>query len=93
MAEYIKLENIEPGDPRYPTIAVTNKGDPVYLPPVLVIHVASYLSVKLRYDILTYYLSSHPAQVNAVLNAENESLKLENQNLTLQLNIKLNRKA
>jgi hypothetical protein len=51
LATHIEKEKIESNDPIYQSIQ-TNKDNPIFLPPVLAVYVASYLNVKLHYEIL-----------------------------------------
>lgn len=88
LAHYVKKEKIKPDNPLYPAIQTDGF---VFLPPILAVHVASYLSVELHYEILEYYLYSRVSQIEAVYEAKIESLKQDN--INLQLGIKLNRKA
>jgi len=90
LAHYVKKEKIEFDDPRYPSLKRTNDSY-VFLPAILAVHAASHLSVELHYEILEYYLYSRASQIEAVFEAEIASLKQEN--INLQLGIKLNKKA
>ena len=60
----------------------------IFLPPVLSVYVASYLS-ELHYEILEYYLFSKVSQIEAVYEAKIKSL--EQEKINLELGIKLNR--
>jgi hypothetical protein len=90
LAHYVKKEKVEPDNSLYPVIQ-TNKDNSIFLPPILAVHVASHLSVKLHYEILEYYLYSKVSQIEAMYEAKIESLKQDN--INLQLGIKLNKKA
>ena len=70
LAEYIKKESntitipIQPGE-----------DNAIFLPPVLSVYVASYLSHELHYEILEYYLFSKVSQIEAVYEAKIKSLE------------------
>ena len=82
VAQHIKKE---------PNSILTQQGDDnaVFLPHVLSIFVASYLSQELHYEILDYYLSGRVSQIEAVYEARIKSL--EQDKINLELGIKSNR--
>lgn len=59
------------------------------MPPILAVFVASYLSPKLHYNILEYYLHSRMDQIESVYKATIDSL--EQKLLISELGLKLNR--
>jgi len=67
-AEHIKRE---------PNIILTPQGDDnaVFLPPVVSVFVASYLSRELQYEIFDYYVLSRVSQIEAVYKAKTESIE------------------
>ena len=65
------------------------KNNHLFLPPILAIFVASYLSPKLHYNILKYYLHSRMDQIESVYKTTIDFL--EQKLLISELGLKLNR--
>jgi len=84
LAEYSKKESNTITIPIQP-----DENNAIFLPPVLSVYVASYLSHELHYEILEYYLFSKVSQIEAVYEAKIKSL--EQEKINLELGIKLNR--
>lgn len=66
-----------------------DKNNHLYLPPVLAVFVASYLSPRLHYEILEYYLYGKVDEMESVYKAKISSL--EQQLVIAELGVKLNR--
>jgi len=83
--EYCKRNQKQPSE----VLIYEGIDNDVYLPPVLAIFVASYLSPQLHYDILQYYLYCRLDDIESVHRAETDYLK--QQLAVAELGLKLDR--